>query len=326
MFAKLFGANSWSARPLTQNESGPLTWIDSSLGTGARVSIIPYTVSTDFLTSQGNWRDFEFWNKSVVGNIHYGGPDDYRYTDPTFPKVTPVFNPHTGASDVSPTPYVVQATQESRFHISGSIQIYGPGVYLIRAEEPWRTDWLTFGLTDDGWTKPGVTARVRVFAPPGQQGARIRTVQIALRAPVDVARRPVEIESNSARWQGVAMPRHESAQPIEVCVPAHGFSDVFLAARSSSTIPGDQADQAEKRRGSRQEIGRLPARDRPGRRDRPSLPPLTSRHCSTASLPTCPPGTWLGTVPSHVESGHCPGPVPVPSPFWPLSRGRSPGR
>jgi hypothetical protein len=250
MFAKLFGANGWSARPLTQNESGPLTWIDSSLGTGARVSIIPYTVSTDFLTSQGNWRDFEFWNKSVVGNIHYGGPDDYRYTDPTFPKVTPVFNPHTGASDVSPTPYVVQATQESRFHISGSIQIYGPGVYLIRAEEPWRTDWLTFGLTDDGWTKPGVTARVRVFAPPGQQRARIRTVQIALRAPGNVARRPVEIESNSARWQGVAMPG-TTRQSVEVCVPAHGFSDVFLAARGSSTIPGDQADQAEAQ-GSRQ--------------------------------------------------------------------------
>ncbi len=155
MFVKLFGADGWSARPLTQNENGPLTWIDSSLGTGARVSIIPYTVSTDFLSSQGNWRDFEFWNESVVGDIHYGGPDEYRYTDPTFPKVTPVFNPHTGASDVSPTPYVVEATQESRFHISGSIKLYGPGVYLIRTEEPWRTDWLTFGLTDDGWTKPG---------------------------------------------------------------------------------------------------------------------------------------------------------------------------
>jgi hypothetical protein len=250
MFAKLFGADGWSARPLTQNESGPLTWIDSSLGTGARVAIIPYTVSTDFLTSQGNWRDFEFWNKSVVGDIHYGGPDAYRYTDPTFPKVTPVFNPQTGASDLSPAPYVVEATQESRFHISGSIKVYGPGVYLIQAEEPWRTDWLTFGLTDDGWTKPGVTARVRVFSAPGQRGARARTVQIAFRAPDGVASRPVEIESNSARWQGDALP-DTTRQSVEVCVPAHGFSDVFFAARGSSTIPGDQADQTEAQ-GSRQ--------------------------------------------------------------------------
>jgi hypothetical protein len=250
MFAKLFGANGWSARPLTQSESGPLTWVDSSLGTGAHVAIIPYTVSSDFLTSQGNWRDFEFWNKSIVADVHYGGPDAYRYTDPTFPKVTPAFNPRTGASDISPTPYVLEATQESRFHISGSIKVFGPGVYLIQATKPWRTDWLTFGLTDDGWTKPGVTARVRVFAPPGQREAQYRTVQIAFRAPEGVASRPVEIESNAARWQGAAM-QGTTRQSVQVCIPAHGFSDVFFAARGSSTIPGDQSDQAAAQ-GSRQ--------------------------------------------------------------------------
>jgi hypothetical protein len=250
MFASLFGADGWSARPLTQSESGPLTWLDSSLGTGARVSIVPYAVSTDFLTSQGNWRDFEFWNKSVVRDIHYGAPDEYRYTDPTFPKVTPVFNPRTGASDVSPTPYVVLASQESRFRISGTIQTNGPGVLLIRAEEPWRTDWLTFGLYDDGWTKPGATARIRVFATPDQHGARYRNLQIAFRSPDDVASRPVEIESNAARWQGDATPV-TGRESVEVCVPAHGFSDVFFAARGSSTIPGDQADQTQAQ-GSRQ--------------------------------------------------------------------------
>jgi hypothetical protein len=250
MFARLFGADGWSARPLTQNESGPLTWIDSSLGTGARVSIVPYTVSTDFLTSQGNWRDFEFWNKSVVRDIHYGGPDAYRYTDPTFPKVTPVFNPRTGASDVSPTPYVVLATQESRFRISGTIQVNGPGVFLIRADQPWRTDWLTFGLYDDGWTKPGEIARIRVFAAPGQHGARYRNLQIAFRAPDDVPARPIEIESNATRWQGAATPL-TGRESVEVCVPAHGSSDVFFAARGSSTIPGDQADQTQAQ-GSRQ--------------------------------------------------------------------------
>ncbi len=60
----------------------------------------------------------------------------------------------------------------------------------------------------------------------------------------------MEIESNSARWQGEAKPG-TTRQTIEVCVPAHGFSDVFFAARDSSKIPGDQADQNEAQ-GSRQ--------------------------------------------------------------------------
>jgi hypothetical protein len=29
---------------------------------------------------------------------------------------------------------------------------------LVNARRPWRTDWLTFGLSDDGWATAGTVA------------------------------------------------------------------------------------------------------------------------------------------------------------------------
>jgi hypothetical protein len=117
------------------------------------------------------------------------------------------------------------------------------GLTLIHADQPWRTDWLSFGLYDDGWTRPGVTARVRVFATPGQHGPVLRGITFGVRAPDGVTSRPFELSSN----QGVA---HGSAtadtlfEPIRVCVPAGGYADVRLQTPESSAIPGDLATLA----------------------------------------------------------------------------------
>ena len=84
-----------------------------------------------------------------------------------FPKVGLRFDPATGLADHTLTPYVLQADQDSRFRIAGKeIATSADGLRLIRAVRPWRTDWLSFGLTDDGWTRPGLAARVRVFGTP----------------------------------------------------------------------------------------------------------------------------------------------------------------
>src|SRR5207342_2930208 len=100
------------------------------------------------------------------------------------------FDQSTGAANVSPTRIVAEGQKESRFHIAGVTRNVNRQVTLIHATLPWRTDWLTYGLTDDGWTKPGTTARVRVFAQPGQKRAVTRTVTIQIWAPNDVTSRP----------------------------------------------------------------------------------------------------------------------------------------
>jgi hypothetical protein len=180
--------------------------------------------------------------------VQYGGPYVFRYTDPTFPKLVPRFDRRTGASSISPTPFVVQAAQDTRFRVSGTIQLGGPGVFLIRTEEPWRTDWLSSGLYDDGWTRPGTTARIRVFAAPGQQGPRTRELQIAFRAPPNVAHRRVEIVSGAAHWTGDAGAT-TARTTVAVCVPARGFAEVRVRANGTSAIPGDLGDQAAAEQG-----------------------------------------------------------------------------
>jgi hypothetical protein len=118
-FAKLFSTNGHSYRPLTRSESGILDWLDRTVGTGGRVTEIPYPVSSSFLVTQQFWRDLEFWNKSVRYGIHYPttastvdtsvvgsrasvscvpGPPPRTSTEPTVPgggstTVTPVSQP-----------------------------------------------------------------------------------------------------------------------------------------------------------------------------------------------------------------------------------------
>ena len=242
MFDRLLGQNSWSGRPVTRSESGVFDWVDRSLGTRANVTIVPYALSDSYFLNQQEWRDIQFWNKSVTHVAQYLDPYAYRFTDPTFPKIMPTFNPRTGLASISPTPYVIQAVQDSRFRLSGNVQAVQPsGMALIDADRPWRTDWLSSGLYDDGWTKPGVTTRVRVFAAPGQRRAVYRALQFGFRSPDDVARRPVQIASNAARWSGTAVPS-TTRQTVEVCVPAHGYSDVSFRALGSSEIPGSSDD------------------------------------------------------------------------------------
>jgi hypothetical protein len=114
---------------------------------------------------------------------------------------------------------------------------------LIKAAMPWRADWLTFGLTDDGWTKPGVTARIRIFAEPGQRTAVIRTLTLGVRSPFDVQARPFRVTSDRDDLQRVAHSNDRVQVVLPVCVPAHGYSDVLVRSPQSSAIFGDSKNQ-----------------------------------------------------------------------------------
>jgi hypothetical protein len=241
MFVRLFRVDDWADRPITNPQTAPYDWVDATVGTGADVAMVQYPVSSAFLVSQRIWRDYEFWNKSVDRDVQYGGPWFFKYTGDTFPQRKLRFDPRTGLAAASPARYVLQANQETRFRVSGTVQVQQEDTRLIIAARPWRADWLTFGLYPDGWTRPGATARIRVFALPGQRGARLRTLTVAARTTENVAKRRFSLRAAGSRAGGVATPDTVRAT-IEVCVPARGYADVGLTAAASSRIPGDLRD------------------------------------------------------------------------------------
>src|SRR5262249_43488384 len=154
--------------------------------------------------TQESWRDLEFWNKSIRYSVHYPTPDVYADAVSWFPNTPLAFDPKTGYANHSWTPYVVQSVTETRFRISGNVQVQGPTMMLIDAALPWRTNWLTFGLYDDGWTKPGRTVRVRVFPVPGQKQALTRTLTFQIAGPETVSSRSFTIRTNLESVHGSA--------------------------------------------------------------------------------------------------------------------------
>ncbi len=242
VFMRYLTGPSWSSRPLTRDEGSNDAWIDRTLGANASVTFVPYPVSTDYFVSQQQWRDLEFWNKSLQRDAHYPSSNVFEYTGIWFPKLYLRFDPKTGATSAAPTRWVAESDKETRFRVAGNVKAVNQDVVLIDAGHPWRLAWLTSGLYDDGWTQPGVTARVRIYPAAGQRAAQTRSLFVALRAPDDVPKRPVSVVSNLRAWHGVATNGDTVMESIMVCVPARGFTDVRISTPSASAIPGDLAN------------------------------------------------------------------------------------
>src|SRR5207248_11539851 len=116
-FAKLFATNGTSGRPITLAQSSFFSWIDKAVGRDAKVTMIPYPLLIqDYGSNVGYWWDVEFWNAAVERNAIYNG--QYTWTPGTFPKERLTFNSATGAANMSPSDYVVQAVADARFHIA----------------------------------------------------------------------------------------------------------------------------------------------------------------------------------------------------------------
>ena len=243
MFDQLFSMDGPSSRPLTGNHEGDLGWIDQTVGSGAHVTEIPYPISSSYDVSHRFWRDVEFWNKSVRYGVH--SPDANTFADAIiwFPNNVVTFDPRTGIASRTLSPYVVQSVIETRFRISGVAQRVFESAMLIDAERPWRTDWLTSGLYNDGWMRPGEPARIRLFSTPGQRRARTRTLSLQFQTPEELERpEPFVVRSNLGRAQGTASQEASGTARVDVCVPAKGSTDVVVTTPFRGEIPGDQTN------------------------------------------------------------------------------------
>jgi hypothetical protein len=241
---RLFSAPGWSGRPLTGGAQPGLDWVDRAVGTRADVTMVPYLTSGDPLATQREWRDLEFWNKSVDRALSYPDPAAYDYAGTSFPRIPIRVDPATGFAAASPTPWVLQSVYQSQVWIAGHPDTEQGGVLLSYAGGRWRAAWVSFGLDGDGWTRPGVTARVRLFPAAGQRAPETRSLSLALRAPDGVASRAVSVDSNLERYRVEAPAGHDLAVTLRVCVPARGYTDVTIAARGASAIPGNLAVDA----------------------------------------------------------------------------------
>jgi hypothetical protein len=251
-FRHFFDTKDWALRPVSASEAGVFDWIDETLGTRANVSMVPYPVNTNYFISEQFWRDLEFWNVSVDRDVHFGS-NVYEYTGIWFPKLYATVDPATGRFSASPTRWVAQSDKETRFGIAGPVRADDQDVLLIDAGKAWRASWVTSGLYDDGWTRPRVTARIRIFPAPGQQRREIRFLTILIRPPTNVKQARVVVTSNLQSQTATATPTTGTAAvSIRVCVPPTRFTEVRLKTPLVTSIPGDTdnlASTSSSRRG-----------------------------------------------------------------------------
>ena len=239
-FVRLFRVDGTAGRPLTKPGSDIFEWVDTAVGRNAHVTAVPYpTVAGEYWSGVAYWWDLEFWNESVDRSA--GVPHHFEWTPNTFPKLDLHFD-RSGRASVSPPGYIAQSVADARFHIVGNVVTNNRGLFLLEAEQPWRADWLTTGLYDDGWTKPGATARIRVFSYPGQNRGVTRTLTVYLRAPSGVAARPFSLASNAMVVNGTAGGNEVTAN-VSVCVPRSGFSELRLSTPDASRIDGDPTSE-----------------------------------------------------------------------------------
>jgi hypothetical protein len=240
-WVRLFRGPDTAGRPLTRPDADRFTWLDETLGPRGKVTLVPYpTIPGDYWASVGSWWDLEFWNSSAARAAYY--PGQFEQTPSTFPKLHLRFDHGSGAANVSPTEWVAQSAKETRFRISGPVRAEKYNVLLVNAVRPWRTDWLTFGLTDDGWTRPGAPARIRVFAAPGQRTAVSRTLSLAVRAAESSPRTSFTVRSNVARWQDDEANTGTVVGTIRICVPRTGYTDVRISTPLVAQTYGDMRD------------------------------------------------------------------------------------
>src|SRR5262249_34127069 len=144
-----------------------------------------------------------------------------------------------GRASVSPPGLVLQAVGDTRFHIAGSVVTNDRGVFLVKPEQPWRADWTTTGMYDDGWTKPGRVAHGRVYPYPGPDPAVQRQVTGDGFNPEGVSERRLTVGDAST-----VVRDNEASVTTNVCVPPDRFGSVAVSADGESSIPADLRSDA----------------------------------------------------------------------------------
>jgi hypothetical protein len=238
-FATLVSGNGPSGRPITGSPGLVRAWVDNPTH-GQPTAIFPYPLGLDWAPSAILWWDVEFWNRSVTRTFSNDPAFTYTPYD-QFPTHPIRIDPRTGvlAGTERAPRYVVLADGDSRLRLIGTSVGVSYGLSIFDVPRPYRARVATYGLDDDGWTRPGRPARVRVFAVPGAAAERV-DLKIHLGAPPTG---PASFSLGGMR-RTIAMGKQAVAK-ASVCVPAGGHADVTLRGSGTTRIiavpygPGD---------------------------------------------------------------------------------------
>jgi hypothetical protein len=235
-FDRLFRVDGTSGRPITLAQGVVFDWVDRTLGTNKDVTIVPYAqVPGDYWATAGWWWDLEFWNRSVTRGAYID--NQYAEIQTTFSKLPLSFDPATGVADISPTRYIAQSGRDSRFRMRGPQVSLTRDILLVDAGRHWRSDWLTFGLDNDGFALPDRKATVRIYPYSGQRRPTLRYLTLYFQAVS--TRVGATIRSNEGRWDVDLKPGTAAQTQAAVCVPAKGYADVTIDPHGAGPVYGD---------------------------------------------------------------------------------------
>jgi hypothetical protein len=235
-FDRLFAVNGTNSLPITFDQGVVFNWVDRGIGSrGGTATVFPYPVnSPDYWAGVAYWWDAEFWNESVVALREFpsDGQRDAPWTD--------MFDLETGAVlEPGTTRYVVSHGSDVRFQLAGGQVAFERGAYLREASVPWRAEWITDQIYNDGWTKPHVPVRIHVYAEPGQRTPLRRFLTVSVASPSPTEPRPLTIRSNLDLWRGLIPPDQSIDHSTSVCVPPGGHADVEIETPYVSDVYRD---------------------------------------------------------------------------------------
>jgi hypothetical protein len=209
--------------------SGARDWIDAAVPTDRSVALVPSP-----LDAPTYWWEAELWNKQVDRVLRVGRGRTYT----PFPADRVRIDYADGRlSGAEPTSYLVLSRRETRFRLAGATPLgRAAPLRLVHVRRPYRLAWAMRGVTADGWTRPGQTARLRLY---GHGGAARRRIVLTLAAS-RFAPKPIEFELRGGEdvVRGGVDPG--GARPpvrLRVCVPAGGHADAALTTAGSSRLP-----------------------------------------------------------------------------------------
>jgi hypothetical protein len=231
-FHRLLDSNTPLGVPATGKQR-VRDWVDRSISGSGRVAVLAYPISRDWGQSAIQWWDAEFWNNRVQ-NAFVVSERNWTYTP--FPSTTLRLKFETGRfrHTGDAPPYVLSAPNDSRFGLVGSQTATNAGFVVQAVDRPYQARWASRGLDSDGWTRPGRTATIRVYALPGE-ARRLLTVTALLDAPPE-AGGAVSYRLGDAH--GTVAPGQRSQAAATVCVPGDGHADLTLTAGKSASIAG----------------------------------------------------------------------------------------
>ena len=235
-FKRLFTVNGTAGRPITVTQGSIFDWLDHLVGPDQEVTMIPYAqIPGDYWATAAFWWDLEFWNRSVTRAAYLR--NRFAEQQATFPKLHLTFDPATGRANVSPTRYVAESDRETRFRIDGPSLTVQRDVRVIDATRPWRLDWITFGLDDDGFTVPGRRATIRLFPAPGQHGRLMRYVSVQLQS--HGAPQGAELSSSTGSRRVDLAAGSDTTAQVTVCVPPRGHAAISVVPNGAAKVYGD---------------------------------------------------------------------------------------